>query len=100
MRNHFFKISSLLLTLGSLPTIAQVLSSPATPDNHPTSTPTWTEAFPETNPSGAPCTPWPVTRQQATRSCGSEEPAQLTVLGSRLAGDQKDDLSHAALLAQ
>jgi hypothetical protein len=48
MRNHLFKVSSLLILLGSLPSLAQLLSSPATPDN--TSTPTWTEVFPVTNP--------------------------------------------------
>jgi Kelch motif len=49
MRKHFVRISSLLLMLGSLPAPAQLLSSPSTPDN--SSTPTWTELFPGTNPS-------------------------------------------------
>src|SRR5271156_5658938 len=49
MRSRFFIISSLFLMLGSLPSLAQLLSSPATPDN--STTPKWTEVFPETNPS-------------------------------------------------
>ena len=48
MRNRFYMISSLLLMLGSLPSLAQLLSSPSTSDK--SSTPKWTEMFPGTNP--------------------------------------------------
>ena len=48
MRNRLFMISSLLLMLGSIPSLAQLLPSPSTPDN--SSMPKWTEVFPGTNP--------------------------------------------------
>jgi hypothetical protein len=46
VRNRFFMISSRLLMLGSLPSLAQLLSSPSTSDK--SSTPKWTEMFPRT----------------------------------------------------